>query len=300
MVSGVAPLSDRKFADMMNARSIATQMADSIRIAWFYIPISLGESLHTNLLTLNAVLTTEHPRRAELADQLTRFFASGETRRTFAVINLDQLLNLSTARSMEEILKECRLLALSFASLPLDRLLVHTGYIDASLKEVFTERNIFLVQKNLSDTKFALDFLYKLIPVFVPDIAVIGRNHLRILPDGELKVRVEFTRTSPPLHLSGSVADIGLGGLSATFPDEALAQFGLKDIVRLQIWLPRGGVRVTIGVVVWKKENMGRVGFFFDPGDRRMIAETEVETLSHYVHTRIKMARKAERQLVRA
>ncbi len=290
-------LSERRYADTMNARILAEQMANSVRIAWFYIPASLGESLHMNLLVTNAVLTSEHPRKGELPEKLAFFFSTATIGRSFAVINLDQFLNLSGARSMEQILKECRLLALALAGLPLDRVLLHTGYIDASLKEIFTERNIFLVQKNLSDAKFSLDFLRKLIPVFVPEIASLRRNYVRIFPDSDLRVRMEFTRRAeshPPIH--GSIADIGLGGLSVILNSETTAPLDLREVVRLQVYLPRGSVKITAAVIVWKNEETGRVGLFFDPDDPRMISGEDVDTLAFYVYTRIKMARKALRE----
>lgn len=286
-------LDERRTREIVCARNLLRQVRSAGQLLWVFMPLGLGDALRSQLLPLNSVVTGHFAPITDFSNSIAATLGAGvDFSRTLILINLDKYLQMAGVRSMPEIREKSRELCREIKTFPLERVLVHTTYIDSAIKDIFFSENTFLVQKSLGDDKVAAGFLQKIIPVFLPERSADRRNYIRVVPDDNVKVKFELFRDAEGTENIGVVEDYGLGGISVTLPDEIFEKISLKDFARLQLWFPRNVLKVERAVVAWKKPDLRQVGFFFDSMDPRMISEGAVSNLADLILNQIKLARR--------
>jgi len=196
--------------------------------------------------------------------------------------NLDSGILSMRLNDLAEKYKKLKKYTQMFLDIKPGKLVLHTAHIDEHLKKYFNQPEVLYLEKNLYDSKTAINAVISTTNSILEKSGAKSRSFLRIETSDELHFTAEISesqsnRTSKPVK--ARIKDISLNGMGFELEDRTeINNFKLKDFIKINSSLFNYKIQLNMAIIARIDSNNGVIGVYFDLLNDKMIKEESALT----------------------
>jgi hypothetical protein len=248
-------------------------------IYWIEMPANIKEYDKMELLKRDILLvefTGNFEKLPELIKLNSKYMAF--------IFNLEGIFSKNNISKENETVMAGNLLQFIISFAP-GRCLVHTTNIEPEISQMFINEGIPYMERNLFDKRTAFSTIVNLIKPFFSEQQRINRSYVRVhLFPMRFKIEIENITRKSGVVLS-YLRDLSLNGLQITLHEKNdLNLFGLKDIIRLKVYIKGKICKINMAYVTRVDEATQSVSISYNILNEKMIREDDSDMLISLVY----------------
>jgi len=162
------------------------------------------------------------------------------------------------------------------------KIVAHTTHLDNQLKNIFQEKSIVYLEKNLHNQKLAIQSISTIVNLLYEKTGRSNRAYLRMELAADSGVQVEISTKKDFIQsvLLAEVRDISMNGMLLSFSNQSdIEKLEIKGFIGMQLQIGKELVKFKSALIVRIDPEKLEAGIFFDPTNEKMLSEDQS---SHY------------------